>query len=328
VAALGREAAIPDQRLAGTPTLSSARPLRAASLEGADLNTIASRPVLTALFPAFCLHPKNPPRPALPGTGRLRGAALLERLSACVLVPLLFASAPLFAADKKKADDKTLDWQLKRLEIDGPIPYFLAPGLAEFGYRPEDTQLAQWALAAWSRATDGVLCFYPAQGTKSLLRIYWSPVKDGLYGQMQAIPVDKRRGGEVYVRPKIEELESRFRDVAEQAKADPLFRVAVVYLTLVHEIGHVLGLVHSPEATDAMYYGGDPLAYFQNYRNQIQKRTDILRFPGLSATDLRRVRRMYPPTLWLRRKAPEPPKTERAEPQKAKASRENAREQR
>jgi hypothetical protein len=129
----------------------------------------------------------------------------------------------------------------------------------------------------------------------------------------------------VYVRPKIEELESRLRDVAEQAKADPLFRDAVVYLTLVHEIGHVLGLVHSPEATDAMYYGGDPLAYFQNYRSQIQKRTDILRFPGLSATDLRRVQRMYPPTLWLRRAAPQAP----AKPteQKGNASKESVREQ-
>ena len=220
---------------------------------------------------------------------------------------LLAAAGPLLAADSKK-----MDWRLKRLEIDGPIPYFIAPGLPEFGYRPGDEQLAEWALAAWSRATGGVLCFYPAEGTKALLRIYWSPVNDGLYGQMQAIPVDKRRGGEVFVRPRLEELESRFRDVAERADADPVFRDAVVYLTLVHEIGHVLGLVHTPEPTDAMYYGGDPLAYFQNYRNQIQKRTDILRFPGLSATDLRRVQRMYPPSLWLRAKPPKPPKTKPA----------------
>jgi hypothetical protein len=213
---------------------------------------------------------------------------------------LLLASAPLWSADSKK-----LDWQMKRLEIDGPIPYFIAPGLPEQGYRPEDTQLAEWALEAWSRATGGVLCFYPAQGTKALLRIYWSPVQDGLYGQMQAIPVDKRRGGEVYVRPRLEELEYRFRDVAGRAKADPLFRDAVVYLTLVHEIGHVLGLVHSPEPSDVMYYGGDPLAYFANYRSQIGKRTDIMRFPGLSATDLRRVRRMYPPDWWLRQKPAE-----------------------
>ena len=112
----------------------------------------------------------------------------------------------------------------------------------------------------------------------------------------------------MYVRPRLDELESKFRDVRgegrERAEGDPdTFRDAVVYLTLVHEIGHVLGLVHSPEMNDAMYYGGDPLGYFTNYRSQIRKRTDIMLFPGLSATDLRRVRRMYPPTLWLRQKA-------------------------
>ena len=67
----------------------------------------------------------------------------------------------------------------------------------------------------------------------------------------------------------------------------------------------MLGLVHSPETGDAMYYGGDPLAYFQNYRRQIHKRADMMRFSGMSGTDLGRVRRMYPPTLWVKPKPAE-----------------------
>jgi hypothetical protein len=265
--------------------------------------------VLTLGFPTFLALPDNRAWPAA------RAAAGAWALA---FVSLLYANAPLLAAENNKSENEKMDWRLKRLEIDGPIPYFIAPGLPELGYRAADAELAEWALAAWTRATDGVLCFYPAKGIKALLRIYWSPVHDGLYGQMQAIPVEKRRGGEVYVRPRLDELESRFRDVAERAEADPIFRDAVVYLTLVHEIGHVLGLVHSPEPSDAMYYGGDPLAYFQNYRSQIQKRTDIMRFPGLSATDLRRVRRMYPPNLWSRPKPAPAPQPESAAQSKEK----------
>jgi hypothetical protein len=216
------------------------------------------------------------------------------RISAAAFALLLLANV----TPALEANDKKLDWQLKPLEIDGPIPYFIAPGLEELGYRDSDAELAEWALTAWSRATDGVLCFYPAEGTKALLRIYWSPLKDGLYGLMQAIPVDKKRGGEVFVRPQLDELEHRFREVTELAEQDAVFRDVVVYLTLLHEIGHVLGLVHSPEPADAMYYGGDALAYFQNYRSQIQTRRDIFRLPGLSPTDLRRLRKMYPPTFW------------------------------
>ena len=215
------------------------------------------------------------------------------------LAPLL-VSLWLAAAAPVHADDRALQWRMKPLAVDGPVPYFIAPGLEELGYRPQDEQLAEWALAAWSNASEGVLCFYPAEGSKALLRIYWSPVAEGRYGQMQPIPVDKQRGGEVYVRPHLLDLEQRAPEVGDLALADPVFRDAVVYLMLLHEIGHALGLVHTLEVSDVMYFGGDALAYFRNYRGQLGTRADIPRNSGLSPNDVARVRRLYPPTLWLK----------------------------
>lgn len=234
----------------------------------------------------------------------LRHAASLRPCRAWVRVgvffPLLLVSAWPPAATLLHADERALQWRMKALDIDGPVPYFIAPGLEELGYRPQDTQLAEWALAAWSEASGGVLCFYPAEGSKALLRIYWSPIMEGRYGQMQPIPVEKRRGGEVYVRPHLLDLEKRSQEVADLAAADPLFRDGVVYLTLLHEIGHALGLVHTPEMSDAMYYGGDVLTYFRNYRETLRTRADIRKSPGLSSTDVRRIQRLYPPTIWYK----------------------------
>jgi hypothetical protein len=73
---------------------------------------------------------------------------------------------------------------------------------------------------------------------------------------------------------------------------DKLFRHTVVYLTCLHETGHVLALPHTDDFADVMYsfqYGGDVLEYFNQYRRPLRERSDIRAHSGISETDRKRV---------------------------------------
>jgi hypothetical protein len=64
-----------------------------------------------------------------------------------------------------------------------------------------------------------------------------------------------------------------------------------------HEIGHALGLPHTAEFADIMYffgYGGDIPAFFNRYRTRLKNRGDIATTSGLSPADIARVRTLYP----------------------------------
>ena len=182
---------------------------------------------------------------------------------------------------------------LQPLTADGRVPYFIALGEARSEFHAGDLELARWALQAWEKALGGVLTFELSSEDDALVRVHWVAPGAGQYGEMRPLLVRGRRGAAVFIRPDTNALGD---DIARLARADPLLRETIVYLTCVHELGHALGLEHTSAYADIMYffgYGGDIPGFFTRYRKQLKTRDDIARFSGLSDDDVKRVRALY-----------------------------------
>jgi hypothetical protein len=179
------------------------------------------------------------------------------------------------------------------LDTDGEVIYFIATGSADSGFRAADSDLAIWALEAWGQSTNGTLRFTPGSESSAQLRMYWVPASFGLYGEMQPIEVDGRRGAAVYIRPNTDMLGE---ELAQLSRDDLLFRDAIVYLTCLHELGHALGLEHTTEFADIMYsfeFGGDIREFFGRYRSKLYSREDIAAVFGISDGDLAQLQALY-----------------------------------
>ena len=181
-----------------------------------------------------------------------------------------------------------------RLDVSGPVTYFIAAGSRDSGNREGDRTLAQWALEAWGAQADPPVSFVPGPEGSAMIRIYWVPAGGGLYGEMRARRIEGRRGADIFVAPDTDGLGP---DIAEVARRDSLFRDTVVYLTCVHELGHAFGLLHTSAFPDIMYsfqFGGDFISYFSRFRGQLEERTDIPKATPLSGGDRSAFRALYP----------------------------------
>ncbi|HEY5667110.1 MAG TPA: hypothetical protein VIV64_10340 [Gammaproteobacteria bacterium] len=229
------------------------------------------------------------PRPSSSSGRRLAGCA---GCAGCWLALwlLVFAGQPAQAQARPGAPLEVI----APLANDATLGVFIEhAGSADAELRA-DAELCRWALDDWVGHSAGRLSVAAADEADAIIRVYFDALRAGQYGEMRPILVEGRRGAEVYVRA---ETDTLGEVIAAAAQADPLLRETIVYLTCLHEIGHALGMMHTAEFEDVMYFfgfGGDIEAFFGRYRAGLESRADIARQSGLSAGDIAQLLAAYP----------------------------------
>src|SRR5689334_401984 len=88
------------------------------------------------------------------------------------------------------------------MQLSSPVTYFIEDGKNVPGFDSGDRELAEMALAAWSRESGGHLKFTPAaQESSALVRVRWISAADGLYGETQRMTVNGKPAAIVNVSP-------------------------------------------------------------------------------------------------------------------------------
>ncbi len=181
-------------------------------------------------------------------------------------------------------------WACSAYGID--VRYWIEPCTRpETGCQKTDTQLAEWALQAWQATSDGKLHLAKTDHmSQANIRVHWADAESGKYGETRAFNTGDMRGAEVYVLP---DLRAMGPDIFAAASQDALFRETIVYLTCLHETGHALGLSHTADFADIMYFfgydKGDVREYFARYRRKLRDRADIMKNSGISPQDRARL---------------------------------------
>ena len=171
------------------------------------------------------------------------------------------------------------------IDLTGDVPLPANTGQAE---------LVRWAMQDWARVLDGRLRFHMVENERdALIRIRFVPSITDHYGEMFPFRVNGKRGANLYVRGNAEKLG---RVLERRARRDDLFLVTIVYATVLHELGHALGLGHSMNSEDIMYamvMGGDVETYLLQFRHKLNKRVDLANKSVLSFGDRANLRALY-----------------------------------